>query len=379
MLLGTFLILIGLAIYPVVIYPILVMILARIAPDPWREAPATEPFVHVITVFNEEQRIRTKLENALSLETPHGALQIVVVDDGSTDGTEAIVREFADRGVIWIGCERRGKEYAQLEAIRLTSEPILVFSDASTTMQPDAIVHLLKPFADRQVAAVSGTDRIEGQSGTGEDIYVRYEMGLRRAESLAGSLVGLSGCFFALRREVAEGLLPDVPSDMGGALRAIQLGRRAVAQDDAICTYSATPEVDREFARKRRTALRGLRCLWFYPRSLTAGGALISWQVLSHKWMRFAIPWFQLAAVVVALVAAVRGQLWGQLLSLAVLTGAGAGLLALVAAPLRRLKPFRVLAFLIVSTTAVLAAWIDILTGRTSVKWTPTRRPGVHR
>lgn len=377
MLLACFILLAAAAAYPVVLYPALVVTLARWKPRPWNEEPLAEPVVHVIAVHNEEQRIEAKLENSLALEPPGGGLCTIVVDDGSTDRTMEIVERFADRGVVRIACPRSGKEQAQLEAVHATREPVLVFSDASTRLEPGSIAELVKPLADPAVSAVSGTDRLdEAETGTGEGLYVRYEMALRRAESLAGSLVGLSGCFFAARREIAERLLPDVPSDMGAALVAIRLGKRAVAQPNARCTYSATPEVEREFARKRRTALRGLRCLWSYSGVLSIRRPRISWQVVSHKWLRFAIPLFALAAMVVVGIAALEGRPWGIALGILLALGLGSGALALRLQLLRRFRPLRALGFLTVSNLAVLAAWSDLLRGHKQVQWVPTRRPG---
>jgi len=108
------------------------------------------------------------------------------------------------------------------------------------------------------VGAVSGTDRPErAGSGTGEDLYVRYEMALRRAESRAGSLVGLSGCFFAVRREIANALLPEVPSDLGSALLSIALGKRAVAQDLAAGGYYVVLPWGNAAEQRRSDAIAG--------------------------------------------------------------------------------------------------------------------------
>ena len=366
----------GLAAYPLLIYPVLVLGWSRLRPRRWAEGPFEGRVAHVITVHNEQARIRGKLENALAMVPPPGGIGTFVVSDGSTDGTEAVVKEFAARGVTWIGCPRRGKEEAQIEAVRRIDAPLLVFSDASATIDAAALTSLLAPFRDPEVAAVSGNDRLDVNArGTGEDLYVRYEMAVRRAESLAGSLVGLSGCFFAVRREIAEQLLPSVPSDLGAALICIRSGKRAVAQEQALCTYAATEEAEKEFRRKRRTALRGLRALLAYRQALTQGDPIAVWQVLSHKVMRFLVPvWLGLGAVFAACGAA-RGE---ALALLEIWAFAGAGVLALsplIVRPLRRSTPLRALGFLALSNAAVLAAWLDLLGGKDFSTWSPTRRP----
>jgi len=363
------------ALYPVAIYPACVRAAAALRRRSWRTGPWTERVAHVITVHNEEPRIAAKLENSLALEAPAGGVETIVVDDGSTDGTGAVVGTFASRGVAWIAHPRAGKEAAQIAAVRSTSCGVIVFSDASTRIDPGALREILAPFRDPEVGAVSGTDRPEGAgSGTGEDLYVRYEMALRRAESRAGSLVGLSGCFFAVRREIAEALLPEVPSDLGSALLAIARGKRAVAQDLATCSYTSTTEVEKEFARKRRTALRGLRCLWAYRGAISIRRPLVSWEILSHKVARFLSPFFLGLAVAALAAGALRGERAALVTLPVVLAGIAVAVASASSDALRRASSFRAAAFFLVSNLAVLAAWLDLLSGKRLAVWTPTSR-----
>jgi glycosyltransferase involved in cell wall biosynthesis len=360
--------------YPIAIYPILVQVMAFVRPRPWRMGETDLKVAHLITVFNEERRIGPKLDNALAVVAPAGGLETVVISDGSDDGTERIVRGYADRGVRWVGCERQGKERAQMTAIRSIDAEILVFSDASSLLEKESLIELLRPFADPSVAAVSGTDRLEDAGiGTGEDLYVGYEMRLRRAESRAGSLVGLSGCYFAIRREISECWVPDVPNDMGSALLAITMGRRAVAVDGARCTYGATTSTKREFQRKKRTALRGLRGLIAYRSALTRGGWVESWQVFSHKVMRFLAPFFALVAVAALAAGSWIGLFWAQLF----LAGSAALIAAALAGTLAPawLRPLRAASFLLLSMAAVGSAWFAILKRDRAALWAPTERP----
>ena len=376
MLLVTFFALAALAVYPMAIYPFLVVGLAKLRPRRWREAPYTGHVTHIVTVFNEERRIRAKLENSIALAAPPGGIDILVVSDGSTDGTQDIVREYEERGVRWMGLARRGKEAAQIDAVHAVSGEVLVFSDASTTIDREGLVRILEPFADPVVAAVSGTDRVASAAGsTGEDLYVRYEMAVRRAEALAGSLVGLSGCFFAVRREVADRFLLDVPSDMGAALVSIGLRKRAVAKDDATCTYPLAGGTNREFARKRRTALRGIRGLWLYAPLVARGSLVAQWQVLSHKLLRFASPLFLIGAVVVAVAGAVSGRLWGLVVMGLIATAAACVGVAEAVPSARRSPLLRAIHFFALANAAVVAAWIDFAAGRRQVAWSPTARP----
>ena len=362
-------------IYPIVVYPILVRVLAKVRPRPWEEQPATFAIAHVVTVHNEELRIRAKLENTLAIRYPGGKPDIVVASDGSTDGTEAIVAEFASRNVRWLPCPRKSKENAQITAVGATSAPVIVFSDASTMVDPGSVEALLEPFADPEVGAASGADMVAGEgTGTGEDIYIRYEMALRRAESAAGSLVGLSGCLFAARRVVAEAFKDDVPSDLGAALVCLSMNLRAVHADRARCTYTTTPAIDREFRRKRRTALRGLRGLIAYRGALLGHRFVATWELLSHKILRFLSPVFLAVSALFVLASAATGNTVALWLSAAFVLGALAVVPALFWEPARRLSLPRALGFFVLSNAAVVAALIDLVTGRTAVQWTPTRR-----
>ena len=380
MLLVTFLVLAVLALYPMTIYPFLVVGLAKLRPRRWEEGPYAGRVTHIVTVFNEGRRIRGKLENSIALAAPPGGVDILVVSDGSTDGTHDIVREYEGRGVRWMGLTRRGKEAAQIDAVQSASSEVLVFSDASTTIDKEGLVRILQPFADPAVAAVSGTDRVATADGsTGEDLYVRYEMAVRRAEALAGSLVGLSGCFFAVRREVAERLLLDVPSDMGAALISIGLRRRAVVKDDATCAYALAGGTEHEFARKRRTALRGIRGLRLYAPLVSRGRLVELWQVLSHKVLRFASPIFLIGAVVVATAAAVSGQDWALVVAGLVALAAAIIAVAEVVPSARRSRLMRAAHFFALANAAVLAASIDFAIGRRQATWSPTARPEAGR
>jgi hypothetical protein len=376
MLLAAFIACLLLAAYPILLYPPLVLLVARLRPRRWRRAPYEGRVAHVITVYNEERRIAVKLDNALAVQAPPGGVETIVVSDGSDDGTQAIVARYEPRGVRWLDRPRRGKERAQLDAIAATAADVIVFSDASTELEPQALVRLLEPFADPQVAAVSGTDVLVNPSGgTGEDLYVGFEMRVRRAESLAGSLVGVSGCFFAARRELCERFVPDVPSDLGTALLAIGQRLRAVAADDARCRYESTPSTEREFQRKKRTALRGLRGLLAYRAALWRGRPLQIWQVLSHKVLRFLIPLWAAAAAACLAVAARTGATWALLLLLAAVPLVALALLSVRWPALRGSRPLRALGFLVLTVAAVGAAWFGLFRQRRDALWAPTRRP----
>src|SRR5690606_5281565 len=157
--------------------------------------------------YNEEARIREKIENTLMVRFDPTRLELIVASDCSDDKTDDIVREYADRGVrlVW-SAERLGKENSQRTAIEAARGDVIVFSDVATQIPEDALEKLEAYFQDPQIGAVSSEDRFISKDGSiaGEGAYVKYEMWLRQQESKLAGLVGLSGSFFAARKEVCQ-------------------------------------------------------------------------------------------------------------------------------------------------------------------------------
>ena len=250
----------------------------------------------IITAFNEEARIREKLENTLRVNRQDLNVQIIVASDGSTDRTHEIVQEYFDRGVkLVVSPGRKGKEAAQLVAIERSVGDILVFTDVATVLMPESLVNIISNFADPSIGAVSSTDRFISRDGkvVGEGAYVRYEMWLRGLESQVNSLVGLSGSFFATRRSVCNGWDISVPSDFGMAINCRRDGLRAVLDPNSVGLYPDIENSNQEYSRKLRTILRGMSGLRHKLEVLNPiKYGVFSFQVWSHKVMRWAVPWF---------------------------------------------------------------------------------------
>lgn len=187
-------------IYSYFLYPVLLKLITprtKVEIIPLEDSALPELSL-IIAVHNEAARIREKLENTLQIDYPADRLEIIVASDFSTDETDSIVESYTDRGVRLVRAdERKGKEYAQLCAIRQSSGAILVFSDVATQIPPEAFRMLASRFSDENIGAVSSEDQFISNDGSvaGEGAYVKYEMWLRRLESARAGLVGLSGSF----------------------------------------------------------------------------------------------------------------------------------------------------------------------------------------
>jgi cellulose synthase/poly-beta-1,6-N-acetylglucosamine synthase-like glycosyltransferase len=331
----------------------------------------------IITAHNEASRIRDKLDNTLGIDYPGEQMEVIVASDCSSDDTDDIVREYTGRGVRLVRAgERLGKEHAQECAIREARGDILVFSDVATRIPPEAIRNLVEAFGDPKVGAVSSEDRFISQDGglVGEGAYVRYEMWLRRMESRLAGLVGLSGSFFAARKEVCAEWDIHSPSDFNTALNCARLNLKAVTAPDVLGYYQNLKDPGREYQRKLRTVLRGVTGLARHPELLNPFGfGLFAFQVWSHKLMRWLVPWFLLALFLVTLAIYDRHwfytvALWGQLAFY------GVALAGHLNPGLRGRSVVRIIYFFVQVNVAIAQATLQFLAGRRMTTWQPSAR-----
>lgn len=338
---------------------------------PVRKAHVTPRVSFVIAARNEEARIAQKLENTLAQDYPADALEIMVASDCSTDRTDAIVRACGERIRLVRAPERQGKEAAQRLALREASGDILVFSDVATALKPDAVSTIVRNFADPTVGCVSSVDRFVDADGrvSGEGAYVRYEMFLRTLESRVNTLIGLSGSFFAARRDVCQQWALDT-SDFTTLLRTVEMGLRGVIDPGSAGYYRNIADERREFDRKVRTVARGMTALAANRRLLNPFlYGLFSWQLASHKLCRWLVPFALMgAAVSNAFLVAQSSFYAATFAAQCVFYGAA------VAGLWSRSRFLRVPAFFLLSNVAVLVAWFRYLRGDRITTWTPSER-----
>lgn len=331
----------------------------------------------IITVHNEEARIREKLENTLAIDYPRDRLEIIVASDFSVDATDSIVESYAEQGVRLVRADlRKGKEYAQLCAIRESSGDILVFSDVATTIPADALRTLAAAFVDERVGALSSEDRFISNDGrvAGEGAYVKYEMWLRRLESERAGLVGLSGSFFAARREVCAEWDIASPSDFNTALNCARQGLVAVSSPEVVGIYQDVKDPGLEYRRKVRTVIRGLTAIVRHPEVLNPFRmGLFAFQVWSHKLMRWAVPWFMLIFAVLTITLQEQGGIYKVAL-LVQLVFYSFAMLGWLSARAREISVVRIIFFFVQTNIALAQAVTSFLVGKRMTVWTPSRR-----
>jgi cellulose synthase/poly-beta-1,6-N-acetylglucosamine synthase-like glycosyltransferase len=367
--------------YSYFIYPALLWLLSRgrvrQSADAAASAAEWPSLTLIVTAYNEEKRIRAKIQNTLAIDYPRERLELIVASDCSSDATEAIAAEYATQGVRVVrAAERLGKENAQLTALRQANGEILVFSDVATEIPPDSLRKLARYFDASDVGAVSSEDRFIGGDGVvaGEGAYVRYEMWLRRMESGLAGLVGLSGSFFAARKRICEQWDILSPSDFNTALNCARAGMRAVTSPDVLGYYKDLQDPHKEYQRKVRTVLRGITAIARHPDVLNPlrFGAF-AWQVWSHKVMRWLVPYFLAALFVVSVLLAAQGGIYLAAL-LGQLAFYGVALLAHFSQPLRRHAVPKLIYFFVQVNISLAEASLRFLSGQRMATWQPSAR-----
>jgi cellulose synthase/poly-beta-1,6-N-acetylglucosamine synthase-like glycosyltransferase len=284
-------------------YPLLVAAWARVAP----KTPRTGPFPPgrwpslsvIVAARNEAARLPARIDNLLHLPYD-GALEIIVVSDGSTDRTADAVAPYAARGdVRFVEVPAGGKPLALNAGVAAAGGDILVFADARQRFARPALTALVSNFADPEVGGATGElilDCETGASGSsiGEGVgaYWKYEKWLRRNESLVRSTLGATGAIYALRRTLwrplpADTLLDDVLAPM----RAVLDGWRVVFEAEAIAEDRTAPDAAAEARRKRRTLAGNYQILVQEPRLLIPIVNPVWLQYVSHKVGRLVVPW----------------------------------------------------------------------------------------
>ncbi len=356
----------------------------------------------IITAYNEEDRIAEKIENSLKLSYPSDLLEIIVASDCSDDKTDQIVQSYADEGVKLVRApERKGKEHAQMHAVRAAAGTILVFSDVATILKPDAIERMVKNFEDPSVGCVSSEDRFIDRDGrvSGEGLYVRYEMFIRKLESRVNTLVGLSGSFFAARREVCHNWAPDLQSDFNTLLNSVKSGFKGISDPNCIGYYEDIADERKEFNRKVRTILRGITVLMRNRQLLNPRRqGMFAWQLLSHKICRWFVPFLLISAFFsnLMILSDSFGYVFSFLMQLTLYGAAIAHKMKLnqtseqndievkVPSPerhviVRRLRRIlaqmaRISYYFISVNLSILVAWIKYLKGERATYWNPSKR-----
>ena len=273
----------------------------------------------ILAVYNEERVLRKKLENCMSLDYPAHKLEIIVTSDGSTDGTEAILREFEPRGVrIVITGSRVGKTDAQNRAVALARHEILFFTDATAIHPVDVLRKIVMQFGDPTVGCVSGKaifrdDR--SMVSTGVQMKQKYDRMMRSLQAEVGTLYGATGCVYAVRRALYMPLRADLVSDFVEPLKLLAAGHRTSYEPAAFgLVERKAPDLRLEFSRRSRMIHQGFLGIIHMRELLNPRRDIVqAISLLTQRPLKWLTPLYALSAlaasVALADVPAVRGFL----------------------------------------------------------------------
>jgi len=291
-------------------YPLLLRGLAGRRPD--HVAPAlTEPppVAVLIAAHNEERHIRQRLENILALDYPRDRITILLGLDGCTDRTAAMAREFAaghPNVHVHEGHERRGKVAVLKDLVAVSTASILVFTDANTEFQPDAVAKLAAHLADPSVGGVCGrllfrNSREDAQNTQkdSESAYWDLESSMKQWESRLDSCLGANGAIYAVRRKLFWSEIPDnaIIDDFVVGMKVREQGVRMIFEPGAVAEEDL-PDPAHEWTRRVRIGAGAYQALGWCRRCLLPRYGVFAWCFLSHKVLRWLTPHMLLLAAV---------------------------------------------------------------------------------
>lgn len=368
----------GLIAYTYVGFPCILAVCARLKVRSARRrtegtAPGEElPRVAmIVAAFNEEGVIEAKLRNTWALDYPADRFELIVGSDGSADTTATLLQACADARLhSFAFAERRGKISVLNDLVTRTQADILVFSDANTMFEPDALRKLVAHFHDPRVGCVSGELTLEQEGGvSGEGLYWRYEGWIKRNESALGFLIGCNGGIFALRRPLYCPLPPStVVEDFVISMRVLEQDHLVRFEPAARAVEPACPSARDEMIRKVRIGAGNFQALGLTYRLLLPQFGAIAFAYWGHKVLRWLVPFFFLAAVAANLALLDRESF--QVFAVAQLAGALVAAHSYTAAPGRELPRWtRPVSYFYLMNYALFCGFLRFLFRTQRVTW----------
>ena len=366
-----------LVVYPYSGYPVVLVILATLRTAPVSRKSWQPTVTILIPAYNEADCIKATIQNKIDQDYPRAKVQIIVISDGSTDGTDALVRDFRSADVTLLRREgREGKAAALNEAIEHAIGEIVIFSDANSLFNPDALKRMVENFADPAIGYVTGSLEFAtagvSLSGSGVNAYIRFENFLRQAESRFGSIIGVNGGVDAIRRELYIKIPSRLITDFVLPLSVLAKGYRVVFDATVRSSEVANAELSAEFRMRVRVALRALQGLVYMRQLLNPFRyPMASFCLISHKLLRYFAFLFLLSALVTNTWLALERDVYQFILGfhLAAYILALLGMLPQLPKWLKRLTTIP--SYLLMSYTAFALAVFKLMRGESMATWRP--------
>lgn len=275
-------------------YPLVITTWSRLKGEAAPVALSPRPISVVVSAHNEAGVIGPKLASIAGGDYPLDLLQVIVSDDGSTDGTSDVVREVAPWAEVVRVQTRTGKMGAMQRGMARVRHDIVVFTDAENILEPAALCELVIPFGDPTVGAVNGVYLPQGGGeavSKGERLYWRYEDAIKRAEANVGSLTSIWGGLLAVRTE----LVPELPGhlindDFYLGMNVARSGRRVAYASRAVTSENGAASLRGDAVRRARMTAGRWQTVLYWREILPVRSPKVMWQVVSHKYLRLILP-----------------------------------------------------------------------------------------
>jgi biofilm PGA synthesis N-glycosyltransferase PgaC len=249
----------------------------------------------LVAAYNEADIIREKIKNTLELDYPENKLEIFFVTDGSTDRTPEIVKEYPAIQ-LFHSFERKGKIHAVNRVMKSIKTPIVIFCDANTDLNREAIKYIVRHYQDPTIGGVAGEKRIlskdkDNASGSGEGLYWKYESFLKKKDAEVYSIVGAAGELFSVRTELFEEPAENmIIEDFYLSMRITAKGYRFAYEPDAFAMETASASVKEEWKRKVRISAGGFQAMAKLSYLLNPFRyGMLSFQYISHRVLRWTL------------------------------------------------------------------------------------------
>ncbi len=307
-----------------IIYPLMVILIAKLFPKTRRVNEDLRPMVSmIVSAYNEEKNLPEKIENFKALNYPADKIELVIGSDASTDTTNEILSKLKEKNIRAFLYQNRGGKSAVLNKLVKEAEgEIYIFSDANTIYNKDAILKLVRHFEDKNIGGVCGFLKLvnpnKNVGGMGEQFYWNFENILKKSEGTIKTVIGANGAIYALRKEFYRPLPEDkvVMDDFLIPLKAVELGYDVIYDGEALAEETTSPDLSGEYQRKIRIGAANFNALVEIKNLLKPWKGFVSISLWSHKIFRWFAPFLLLAMFLSNLFLAIKGSyellFWAQ-------------------------------------------------------------------
>lgn len=347
--------------------------------------PDFEPRVSlVIPCYNEADIIREKVINSLKMDYNKNKLQLFFITDGSTDNFREVLDEFSE--VVLLHDDRRGgKTAAENRAMKWVNTPIVIFSDANTLLNTDAVKNIVRHFEREDVGCVSGEKRVlsdeaDTASAAGEGMYWKYESFLKKLDSELYSAVGAAGELVAFRTDLYEVLPEDtILDDFMQSMLIASKGFKIIYEPEAYALESGSASVAEELKRKIRISAGGWQSMKRLLGKITPiDQPLLFFQYLSHRVLRWTVtPFLLILIFIINLFLLDNGWVYPLILAAQVIFYSAAAVGYFLENRQIRMKLLFVPYYFCVMNYAVIAGFFRFMKGSQKGTWEKAKRKGM--